>query len=391
MIFLLLVLLPAGGGLFAAEPSVFQGFCADSAAAADVKKTLDVLLEQAGTADCVEAEKRLRRVFELKLNYRELRSLEPLAGFHQLRHLNLASNLIGDLTPLAGLARLESLDLSYNLVSDLSPLSGLARLRRLNLHSNRVRSLAPLRRLERLEALSVQENRIRDLGPLQDLPRLRNLWALSNPLQDKTCPLRNPVSCVVDYARCTADLKRERRVYAGWSAPGSPEPLIKTAWTPRTPGSCPNKGYPAFSAFSGEASAWIQIIEVTSPNPKTGEFPWVFVDTDGKTRSRGEPFYRRGPRWRDAPSWGVVQRELKRLPGRRRDWRGHLFPVRLEGKRVIPLGGVVWGYSWILGRSEPEPIAPSPLKPADWERYRKLLERDSPGFEYAAAALSGMD
>lgn len=116
----------------AAEPSLrssFEEWCQQKASlSAEARKTVEVLLEEAGTNDCELAANNVSSRTELYLSGNEITDLRPLAGLTNLRGLILDSNQIIDLTPLAGLTNLKHLTLSGNPITDLRPLAGLTNL-----------------------------------------------------------------------------------------------------------------------------------------------------------------------------------------------------------------------------------------------------------------------
>lgn len=103
------------GVIQAAEPSLessFEQWCQQQAnLSAERRKTVEVLLEEAGTRDCELAAKNLLSRTELYLS--------PLSGLTNLTELDLQSNKITDVSPLAGLINLKELRLNNNQIKDV--------------------------------------------------------------------------------------------------------------------------------------------------------------------------------------------------------------------------------------------------------------------------------
>ena len=82
----------------------FAAWCQQKdAVSAQTRKTIDLLLECAGTEDYQLADAKLNSLTELDLSSSQISDLEPLAGLTNLTSLNLNWNPIGDVKPLAGL------------------------------------------------------------------------------------------------------------------------------------------------------------------------------------------------------------------------------------------------------------------------------------------------
>jgi internalin A len=102
----------------------------------ETKRTIDVLLQVAKTADCHQGSSLLSTRTELDLNNNQITDLKPLSGLTNLTNLYLANNQIIDLKPLSGLTNLTHLDLANNQIADFKPLSGLTNLTRLVVRGN---------------------------------------------------------------------------------------------------------------------------------------------------------------------------------------------------------------------------------------------------------------
>ncbi len=138
------------------------------------QQTVQVLLQQAHTQDCQQAEQALLKMPQLSLGNRQIK----------------------DVSPLASLPHLTSLDLSFNQISDITPLANLTQLTFLLLAGNQITDVTPLAKLTQLTYLVLEKNQIREISSLSGLTRLRNLIVLTNPLATKNCPLRPATICI---------------------------------------------------------------------------------------------------------------------------------------------------------------------------------------------------
>lgn len=148
------------------------------------RQTVRALLDQVGTSDCAVAERRVRRVYNLSLNYMGIRDLRPLKYFTSLRYLSLIGNQIADLTPLANL-RLKELIASDNLIEDLTPLTSFvapSEIRILMLAHNGIADVSPISRFDRLRELWLTNNRLTDVAPLQAISGLERLYLSQNQI-----------------------------------------------------------------------------------------------------------------------------------------------------------------------------------------------------------------
>jgi internalin A len=139
----------------------------------EAQKTVEALLEVAGTDNCNDANKKLSSLTELNLRDRGLSDLRPLSSFTNLRNLMLLKNKIEDISPLANLTNLTQLNLAGNDIRDITPLSGLTQLRELFLMTNE----------------------ITDIRSLANLSNLTRLWVTGNPIANKTCPVSPASVC----------------------------------------------------------------------------------------------------------------------------------------------------------------------------------------------------
>lgn len=109
-----------------------------------------------------------------------------IAGFTQLRSLNLSYTRIEDLTPLFNLTELEKLELCCTKVKDLSPLRNLRNLQILHLGNTSIEDLSPLRFLIRLITLRISCSPVVDLTPLAHMPALTKLECCSSEVNNLT-------------------------------------------------------------------------------------------------------------------------------------------------------------------------------------------------------------
>ncbi|NES17737.1 MAG: leucine-rich repeat domain-containing protein, partial [Symploca sp. SIO3E6] len=117
----------------AAEPSVgssFEELCLQQASLSEeVRKTVEVLLEAAGTSDCELAANNLLTRTELDLTGKGITDITPISELTNLEVLNLSYNQITDITPISELTNLKELDLYVNQITDITPISELTNLK----------------------------------------------------------------------------------------------------------------------------------------------------------------------------------------------------------------------------------------------------------------------
>ena len=99
----------------------------------EAKHTVEVLLEEAGTTECDEADRTLSSLTELQLYNNQISDIKPLASLTNLTWLSLYNNQISDIKPLASLTNLTWLSLDSNEISDIKPLASLTNLKELYL------------------------------------------------------------------------------------------------------------------------------------------------------------------------------------------------------------------------------------------------------------------
>ncbi|MDY6938698.1 MAG: CHAT domain-containing protein [Cyanobacteriota bacterium] len=176
---------------FATAVSSFSESCLERESLdEEERKTIEVLLEIADTADCQAANENLMAMDRLDLSDRQISHLKPLSFFPNLRTLYLGQNQITDLSPVTNLSQLTDLYLPNNQISDLAPLSGLENLTTLYLDNNQIRDIRPLSNLRSLEILYANRNQIQNLDPVANLPNLAQLYLAENQITDIQ-PLRS--------------------------------------------------------------------------------------------------------------------------------------------------------------------------------------------------------
>lgn len=159
------------------------------------RRTLSVVLQQAGTFNCARASENLTSLAQLDLSTSQISDISPLQSLTTITRLKLINNQITDITPLKSLTNLTELNLSYNRVEDVTPLQSLENLNLLNLSYNRVEDVTPLQSLKKLNELNLDSNQVTDISSLQPLDRLTYLFIRNNPIVDETCPVRPKYIC----------------------------------------------------------------------------------------------------------------------------------------------------------------------------------------------------
>jgi CHAT domain-containing protein/Leucine-rich repeat (LRR) protein/Tfp pilus assembly protein PilF len=148
------------------------------------RHTVEVLLREAKTSDCQEANNSLINLTGLELRNDKISDLRPLSNLTNLTALLLENNQISDLRPLSTLTNLDILGLKHNQISDIKPLSTLTNLTWLLLENNQISDLRPLSTLTKLEKLDLKANQISDLRPLSTLTNLTWLLLENNQISD---------------------------------------------------------------------------------------------------------------------------------------------------------------------------------------------------------------
>jgi internalin A len=178
------------------QPKSFLQWCQQKGSVpATTRRTIDILLNEAGTKNCNLADRQLRTLTELDLSINQLVDIQPLAGLTNLKELRLDSNQIVDINPLAGLTNLTILYLHTNQIVDLKPLAGLTNLTALYLYSNQIVDVQPLSGLTNLTMLGLRSNQIVDVQSLAGLTNLTLLHISNNPIPIKVCPVKPASIC----------------------------------------------------------------------------------------------------------------------------------------------------------------------------------------------------
>lgn len=159
-----------------AKFSSFADWCLHKKSlSSEAKHTVEMLLDEAYTSNCQEANEILFNTTELDLSNKQISDITPLKYLTNLTWLNLSDNQVSDLTPLQALTNLTFLDLSNNQVSDLTPLQSLTNLNALYLENNLILDITPLQSLDNLRYLRIADNQISNLIPLNYLNNLEIL------------------------------------------------------------------------------------------------------------------------------------------------------------------------------------------------------------------------
>ncbi len=178
------------------EFSTFADWCRNREnLAPEAKRTVNLILQQAGTFNCGRASQNIQDLTRLDLSTSKISDIRPLQTLSNLVELKIINNQISDVTPLQSLENLVILDLSYNQVSDVTPLSNLSNLRLLNLSYNQVSNVDSLQSLTGLNELNLNNNQLTNIMPLQPLERLTYLYIRENPIPDQTCPVTPKYVC----------------------------------------------------------------------------------------------------------------------------------------------------------------------------------------------------
>lgn len=157
---------------------------------------------------------------------------------------------------------------------------------------------------------------------------------------------------------------------------------------------CPGRRFPFVDVTSNPALRWIQIVEVNVPVPPDqrgkekswqlllGTEPWMFVDMVESIRKEGAPFLNTGTKgsfW-DNPCWPIPPGD-KQADGARK-WRTRSYGVTSDGKTVRGVTGFSWGWTWTVGASNPEPVAPAVLDRATWKADAERLAAAFPEWTF---------
>jgi internalin A len=193
------------------KPKNFLQWCQEKESSpADIKGTIDFLLNKAGSKNCQVANTKLTNLTQLEV-WSDTRffsednafNIKLLSSFTKLKKLDAKQTRASDITPLHNLINLEELNLFYsNNIVDLKPLSGLVNLQKLYLHTGdgdgKLRDISPLTNLINLKELTLSGNKISDLSPLSNLSKLTYLTLNSNKISAV-----KPLSDLIDLQHLT--------------------------------------------------------------------------------------------------------------------------------------------------------------------------------------------
>lgn len=118
----------------------------------------------------LRAERSLRSMKELTVEYCSFSDTALLGRFEQLTLLDLNGTEVKDLTPFPNMKNLEWISLHGTRVSNISPLSRLEHLQYLDISETQVRDLKPLSGLTNLRNLEIVGTNVTDLSPIAGLP-----------------------------------------------------------------------------------------------------------------------------------------------------------------------------------------------------------------------------
>ena len=80
----------------------------------EAKRTVELLLKEAGTTECDAANQTLSSLTQLDLDNNQISDIKPLESLTNLTSLSLEKNLLSDIKPLESLTKLTGLYLSGN-------------------------------------------------------------------------------------------------------------------------------------------------------------------------------------------------------------------------------------------------------------------------------------
>jgi internalin A len=161
----------------------------------ETRKTIDLLLKEAGTNDCQIANSKLGKLTSLDIRDNQISDMKPLASLTKLTSLDISDNHVRDIKPLAALTNLISLSLNGNHVRDIKPLAALTNLTDLSLIANEIIDIKSLASLTNLTEIYLGGNKIIDIKPLASLINLRHLNLSSNKITKKICPVKPESIC----------------------------------------------------------------------------------------------------------------------------------------------------------------------------------------------------
>ena len=126
----------------------------------------------------------VRKIDYLNLNHSNIKSLEGIENFKNLRKLDLSFNQVKDLTPLTKLKKIQEIILYSNNLEDVSELAKIKTLKKLDLSNNQITDVTPLAALINLTDLDLNNNKIYTIGSISVLPKLTVLDVSRNYIKD---------------------------------------------------------------------------------------------------------------------------------------------------------------------------------------------------------------
>ena len=141
----------------------------------ETQKSINYLLEAAGTSSCSLADAALKQRTEILTSSptpSDISDLRPFSSLTNLRKLSLFSHKITDLTPIANLQNLETLVIHSNSLTDLTPISKLNNLTDLGLIGRNITDIRPLSTLTQLQKFTLWYSSIQNIEALQNLTQL---------------------------------------------------------------------------------------------------------------------------------------------------------------------------------------------------------------------------
>lgn len=140
---------------------------------------------------------------------------------------------------------------------------------------------------------------------------------------------------------------------------------------------CPGPKLPYFILLHTRANAWIHIVDTSLLDAKLKQY----IEIPLLEREKGAPFFSRGPKWEHNPNI-AAPKNAESILGDEFTWVAQVFPVRIQGKMVIPLGCYSWGFSWAIGASQPKPYAVESCGKASWIENLPKLQKEFPDWTY---------
>lgn len=117
-------------------------------------------------------------------NTKNFSALRAERSLRSMKELTVEYCSFSDTALLGRFEQLTLLDLNGTEVKDLTPFPNMKNLGWISLHGTRVSNISPLSRLEHLQYLDISETQVRDLKPLSGLTNLRNLEIVGTNVTD---------------------------------------------------------------------------------------------------------------------------------------------------------------------------------------------------------------